>query len=557
MTRIQAAPQSILLEQLKLLFNVLPHGVLANLCCVLLAIFLFNNAVPSPQLYTWAALLLFLTLFRWLHYRRYLHVRDNITQSLNLWSQFRILSFILAGAFGSAGFLLFVEGDLIAQLNLCLLIICMAAFIVTAISPNAELVVTFLLLQTAPLILTLYLNHSDVGAYLIWLMAIMLALMLLSALRINRAIIRSIVLSIEAGEREKQLHNYQERLSHYINETPLAVIEWNCNLEVIQWNPAAVSLFGYNATEATGQFLPALILPKTEQDQLWQAWAQLENDAGGHQFILSSRRQNGTLIHGEWFNTTLHDQSGKMIGVMSLIQDVTQRLENERLKEEFVSIVSHELRTPVTSIKGSLALLASGVMDDDSDSGREMLDIALQNTERLHLLINDILDVDKLESGHMEYRFREADLVQLLMDVIRANSSYAEKFDIKVATSGFPEQLIVYMDPDRMNQVLTNLLSNAIKFSENSGKVTVLLDTETDKVRIGINNFGEVIEDSARERLFSKFFQRDSSTTRSREGSGLGLYICKKILERHGSGLDYVSTREKGTTFFFSLNIQP
>ena len=128
-------------------------------------------------------------------------------------------------------------------------------------------------------------------------------------------------------------------------------------------------------------------------------WDDLAQSRASMQLVMENRRKDATLRLCEWFSTPLIDSNGGVIGVISLVQDVTQREENERIQQEFMSIVSHEVRTPVTAIKGSQGLLTSGLMDDDADKIREMQRVALNNTNRLHLLINDILDVDKLESG--------------------------------------------------------------------------------------------------------------------------------------------------------------
>jgi len=212
------------------------------------------------------------------------------------------------------------------------------------------------------------------------------------------------------------------------------------------------------------------------------------------------------------------------------------------------------LRTPVTSIKGSLGLLAAGVLKEKPEKSQEMLDIAMKNTDRLQLLINDILDVEKIDSGKIEYHFAESDLCKLIHDVIQANESYATKYNVKVATNELPENAMVEIDPDRIFQVVTNLLSNAIKFSETEGTVTILLEKQDDlSYRIGVNNKGSVIPLSEKQKLFSKFYQTDSTDKRAKEGSGLGLYISQKILEQHQSKMDFDSNEKDGTTFFFDL----
>ncbi|MDY6984193.1 MAG: ATP-binding protein, partial [Pseudomonadota bacterium] len=365
---------------------------------------------------------------------------------------------------------------------------------------------------------------------------------------------RSAELSIEADSRERDLFEFQQRLSLYVKKTPLAVIEWDQNLTVKEWNPAAEQIFGYARREAEGRKVGDLLFPGISADRLVDVWRELEEGSGGHRLIVENRRNDGTLITCEWINTLLADTPSFNRGVMSLVQDVTQRMANERLKQEFVSIVSHELRTPVTSIKGSLGLLTSGIFDTEPEKARELMSIALANTNRLQLLINDILDVDKLESGKMEFRFRDTDLVALVRDVLAANQSYAHHYGVTVVCTGFPEVCSVKIDPDRIVQVVTNMLSNAIKFSETDGTVTLRLEVTGHDARLSVHNRGEVIPEADRARLFGKFFQRDASSTRAKGGSGLGLYISQRILEEHGSLMDYESDSVNGTTFFFVLH---
>ncbi len=553
--RIEADKNTLMLhEQVSMLFNAIPNSVLANVFGSLVALFIYEGAVSKPSLYLWIGMLLTTTLVRSLHYRSFQKVRPELEEIDAWFTEFRIGSIALAAVIGSAGFLLFVYDNESFQLTLALMIVCIAAFAISSLSPRPELAVLFLVLILTPLIGSLYLSKTGSGTYAFWMMLVLLAMLIVSALRLGKTIARSIELTIEAEYRERDLRNSQQRLSLYVKETPLAVIEWDQNLQVKAWNPAAEHIFGYTGSEAQGRNLADLLFPGTTADKLTENWHKLVEETGGAQLIVENRKRDGSSIQCEWFNTLLTDSSSTNLGVMSLVQDVTEKMATEKLKQEFVSIVSHELRTPVTSIKGSLALLGSGILDDDKDKSREMLDIALLNTNRLQLLINDILDVDKLESGKMDFCFRDSDLVKLLSDVQTANQSYADQYSVTLTSTGFPATCMVSMDPDRIFQVVTNILSNAIKFSVTGGTVSLSLVKTGNDVRISVNNRGEVIPEKDRTKLFGKFFQRDSSTTRAKGGSGLGLYICQRILEEHGSLLDYESNAATGTTFFFVLH---
>jgi PAS domain S-box-containing protein len=376
----------------------------------------------------------------------------------------------------------------------------------------------------------------------------------LGGYRIYLTMYRSIELTLEAEKREEELRRSQQRLSLFVKDTPMAVIEWTTKGEVVAWNPAAERMFQYTEEEAVGKRGQDLIVPIKDVSNARETWQALLNNTGGFHFIEQTTRKDGDTLICEWFNTPLINHNNQAIGAVSLIQDITMEMENERLKSEFVSIVSHELRTPVTSIKGSLGLLASGVLKDNPEKSGEMLAIAIKNTDRLQLLINDILDVEKLDSGKIEYHFRETDLCKLIPDVIQANESYADKYKIQVITGNMPEVALVKIDPDRVFQVITNLLSNAIKFSMTNGTVTLSVhDMKDKKYRIMVNNKGNVLPLSEKKKLFSKFYQTDSTDKRAKEGSGLGLYISQKILEQHKSVMDFNSSEDEGTTFFFDL----
>jgi PAS domain S-box-containing protein len=555
---VQSNPDNkalLLKEQVGLLFSAIPSSVVANIIGSMLAIFMYKDMVSPWRLYPWIALLLLTTLGRFLHYLQFRR-RQPGAATIDLWfQQFRIGSLVMAGVVGSAGFLLFVYDNSLYQLVLALMLVCIASFAITTMAPSTELVLLFLVLLLAPLTGSLLLMHGFNGLYAIWMVPVSLVMLALSSIRISSNIKHNIVLTLEARKREQDLQNFQQRLALYFQDTPLAALELNPQSEVVKWNPAAEKMFGYTRAEAEGQPLTTLLASVRSQTALDGLWADICNKRASQQVILENRCKNGALLQCEWLNTPLIEADGKMIAVISLVQNVTERLENERIKQEFISIVSHELRTPVTSIKGSLALLDSGIMADDPAKSSELLRVALDNTNRLHMLVNDILDVEKLESGRMDYRLGKFDLCKLIRQVVAANESLAVQSNLRLVCQLPAAPCNANIDPDRIFQVLTNLLANAIKFSHAGAEVTISLDTSGERAKIGILNFGEVIPDKDRAKLFTKFFQRDSTATRAKGGSGLGLYICQKILAEHQSRLEFTSTAEAGTLFFFFLSL--
>ena len=231
------------------------------------------------------------------------------------------------------------------------------------------------------------------------------------------------------------------------------------------------------------------------------------------------------------------------------------RVAAENYKNEFLSVVSHELRTPLTSIRGSLQLIQNGVVDINSDKGREMLDISVNNSERLGLLIDDLLDLQKIEAGKMEYDIQPVEVLTLLKKCIASNQGYADRFGSKFVLddSNIDPQLSVLADEYRITQVMANLLSNAIKYGAKNDTIEIsIVDTGT-HARINITDHGDGIKENFHNRLFEKFSQADISDTRSSTGTGLGLNIVKNIIESHHGNVDYTSVIGVGTTFWFEL----
>jgi PAS domain S-box-containing protein len=235
-----------------------------------------------------------------------------------------------------------------------------------------------------------------------------------------------------------------------------------------------------------------------------------------------------------------------------IIHDVTARHKVDRIKSEFISTVSHELRTPLTSIKGALGIALSGKLGDDSTKMHELLQIAKNNSDRLSRLVNDILDIDKLEFNHMQFNTQPYVVYSLLQQSIDQNHGYASRYGIQLSLD-VPDEtartLSANLDADRFLQVMSNLVSNAIKFSHPNGRVVVQLAKDEESLRIAVIDQGQGIPEEFRSRIFQKFAQADSSDTRRRDGTGLGLSITKVIVERLGGSIGYESIPGKGTTF--------
>lgn len=238
---------------------------------------------------------------------------------------------------------------------------------------------------------------------------------------------------------------------------------------------------------------------------------------------------------------------------ISVARDVSERKALEKTKDEFIATVSHELRSPLTSIKGSLGLILAGTTGELAERTRSMLEIARRNADRLVLIINDILDLEKIAAGEMKFVVEPTEVTELVQEAMAANEPYAARFGVTYQAKGLESPISVSCDMDRIFQVLTNLMTNAAKFSKPGGIVEVLVEQLEGSVRISVKDKGAGIPKAAQATIFDRFTQADSSDQRAKGGTGLGLSIVKAIVERHGGQIDFESTEGEGSNFYFDL----
>lgn len=263
-------------------------------------------------------------------------------------------------------------------------------------------------------------------------------------------------------------------------------------------------------------------------------------------------RPDGSSFPVEYSATPMLDEHGKNLGAVLMFRDVTERRAIERLKNEFVSTVSHELRTPLTSIRGALGLLTSGLLGPIADKGQRMLEIAIVNTDRLVRLINDILDLERIESGKVELArdiVNANDVMVLALESVQAMADDAG-VALRVIT---PPAESLWGDSDRIIQTLTNLLGNAIKFSPPDTTVTLSGSRRETDFAFCIADQGRGVPEQKLGSIFDRFSQVDSSDSRDKGGSGLGLAICRSIALAHGGQIWAEANDPAGSRFQFTI----
>lgn len=357
---------------------------------------------------------------------------------------------------------------------------------------------------------------------------------------------------------EQDLHvkSDQERFRAVVDSVFEGIITIESKGTVGSFNAAAEKIFGYEASEVIGKNIK-MLMPEpyhSEHDGYLQNYMQ----SGIAKIIGIGREVVGRKKDGSTFPmylavTQIKDKNQPVF--VGTVRDSSEQKRLEKFKNEFVSTVSHELRTPLTSIRGSLSLIESGVMGEVNEKIKPLVQIALNNSERLILLINDILDMEKIESGKMDFDFEKANLNDLIREAIESNLAYAQEFDVALLYEESAESINVYVDKNRMQQVLTNLIANAVKYSPKNDTVELKVILENRRVKVTVHDNGLGVPEEFKKRIFQKFAQADSSDTKQKGGTGLGLSITKAIIEKLGGSIGFLSPKGKGTTFFFDLPI--
>ncbi len=349
----------------------------------------------------------------------------------------------------------------------------------------------------------------------------------------------------------------QQRIVNIIETAQDAFISVDLDGRITDWNSAAQAMLGWSRQEAVGRMLFDVIIAQRHRDIAWAALRQFRETG---QLDLLGRRVERTLVRRDGVEITAEMTTG-LVGTGEgvffsvFLHDVSERKEVERMKNEFVSTVSHELRTPLTAISASLSLLKDGMAGELPEDAQGLVGVACASTERLVRLIGDVLDIQKMEAGQMDYRFEALPVAPVVEGALAAMDSFAAQAGLTLRFEAGPGAAGVQagIDRDRLTQVLTNLLSNAIKFSENGGEVVARLEADGDLLHIAVIDHGAGIPEAFRGRIFQRFAQADSADSRKKGGTGLGLSICQTIVEEHGGRIWFETEEGEGTTFFVEL----
>lgn len=347
------------------------------------------------------------------------------------------------------------------------------------------------------------------------------------------------------AENEASLRASEIRLRTVVENMPVLLVAFNQANMPIAWNRECEKTTGYSADEVYDN-------PQITEDlvRVICGNATIHDDEMGIEAAMVTKTGSNRIV--TWSNISkLFPIQGWAVWCIGI--DVTDQIASERAKNEFVSTVNHELRTPLTSIRGSLSLLRSGSVGQLPAAALDLVQIAERNSERLTRLITDVLDIQKMEAGELRLHKRPVDIDALVLETVKANEAYAHQRNVKLLLESNDEGKRVFADSDRLEQVVTNLIANAVKFSDPGNTVKIQAQTREDYIRVAVYDNGPGVPDSFRTRIFGRFARADDSTSRAKGGSGLGLYICREIVEQHQGTIGYVSEAGQGAMFYFDL----
>ncbi|MFK8185493.1 MAG: PAS domain S-box protein [Phormidesmis sp.] len=355
------------------------------------------------------------------------------------------------------------------------------------------------------------------------------------------------------------LQESERRWQSFLDNVQLLVVGLDATGKVEYVNPCCVRQMGCSKDRILGENWFELFVPASQQPRSQAAFEDIlqGEDYPNYQNNVVTCNGDERLI--SWNTTLLKDTQGLPAGTLSIGEDITERHAVDRMKSEFISVVSHELRTPLTAIHGALDLLSTGLIDPQSERGQHVFGLAVENSDRLVKLVNDILELERLESGKIRLHKVSISTKALTHRIAELLELVAERAGIKLEIA--QTDFLMLADCDRLIQVLTNLIGNAIKFSE--APATIWIDVEEilsntgmdtgSVVQFTVTDEGRGIPPDKVSSIFERFHQVDASDSRSKGGTGLGLAICRSIVQQHGGDIWVESTLGQGSRFIFTI----
>ncbi len=575
---------AILQEQVRLLYHQVLPGLLASLFNGTVVVLVLWSVQPPSQLLTWWSVLTLLTLARaygLIRYRRDAQVEAHTR--LWLW-RFAIGAFAVGACWGAAGTILFPADRPGYQMFLLTVLAGMSAGAVPLFGSVWSVYAAYAAPMLLPTVGWLLSREDNIHNYIGLMVFVYTVVVFGSAARIAHNIKASLRLRFERLElverlsqskRELEQINAQlQREGQRRNRAQLKLLDSNRFLKrimesaqegifvldrdgrITRINQFLADLAQQPPAQLTGTLF-ADLSPGTNQTALATTFERvLQHGETSRCDDLELRAADGSTRSLSVSIAPLMDgrQVTAMVGVA---RDVTKQRELERMKEDFISTVSHELRTPLTSIRGALGLINRTASAELKDQTRSLLAIADSNSERLLRLIDDLLDLQRLTLTRMRFVFSRQELTPMVEHAVDINRTFAQQYNVAFRLESRVDPMLVRVDRDRFVQIMTNLLSNAAKFSSPNSEVRIAIENVEFGVRISVQDNGPGIPLEFQSRIFQRFAQVDSSDSRRKGGTGLGLNISKSLIEAMNGRIGFYSDLGSGSTFYVELPREP
>jgi PAS domain S-box-containing protein len=559
----QQLKQQIRLEEIRLLYGGTPFSYTAATVIAFIIYAILTGHVSSENNLTlWLTIILGVMLIRSFDSYQF-SKQDTESQQQGQW---RTRFFVGTGAAGLCWGLLPWMGYTPNVEYTSFIIVCLIGVIAGSLSTLSyrwEAMMIFLL--TASLLLVARLAYE--GNIFSNATAIVLTVFIFFSLSAGKRIFnntqQNIRLRLEADNRERMLEIMHQKQALHIQNTPLAIIEFDIDLQISEWNHAAEKIFGYSREEALNENILRLIVPRDSSSETEKIWERLLNYEAIIGTVVENKTRNGSLIFCQWFVTPLTGSKNNIIGMAAMALDITDKKHSEHIilkakeeaekanqaKSDFLSNMSHELRTPLNAILGFTQLLSfeKSLTDKQQSHVSE-----INNAGNLLLeLVNQILDLAKIEKGHLQLSMEKVSLADVFKECHAMILPFATKHNISLyfdtGISGF-----VIADYTRLKQVMLNLLSNAIKYNSTNGSVTVrALQKQDNIIRLSVIDTGKGIADSLSRELFQPFNRLNA--TGNIEGTGIGLSISRELVEMMKGQIGVTSTIGIGSDFWVEL----
>ena len=364
----------------------------------------------------------------------------------------------------------------------------------------------------------------------------------------NGRIVGGINMLLDITER-KRAEETRARLAAIVESSDDAIVSKDLNGVIASWNKGAERIFGYTAAEAVGRSIMMLI-PPDRHDEEPEILGRIRRGERIDHYETVRRRKDGTLLDVSLTVSPVMDGQGKVVGASKIARDITAQRALARQRDAFIGVAAHELRTPVTGIKGYTQLLERRMRNMGDATATAMFAKLDGQIDRLRGLIDDLLDITRIESGELPFRPAPVNINELIVEIVE---EIQRTTDRHVIAQELAAPITLVADRGRIGQVLTNLLSNAIKYSPQTDRVVVRTAQNGERIVVSVQDFGIGIPMSMRPHVFERFFRVDGESRNSYAGLGLGLYIAAEFVKRHGGAIWIEGEEEAGTTVAFSL----